>query len=59
MDQLSFVSDLIANSPAYTPDILRLNAALLVVAILAVLVPVALRRFIAFRHGHAGALRVR
>jgi hypothetical protein len=45
MDQLSFMSDLLASSTSFAPEILRLNAAILLVAALACLAPLALRRF--------------
>jgi hypothetical protein len=44
MDEISYFSELLANSEALTPDLIRVNAILLFAAALAVAAPVALRR---------------
>jgi hypothetical protein len=55
MDQVSFVSELIAASNALTPEIVRLNAVILLAAALAVALPLGLRRFLPSRTGMAAA----
>jgi hypothetical protein len=49
MDQVSFVSELLAASDAFSSEVVRLNALVLFTTALAVIIPMALRRLMPSR----------
>jgi hypothetical protein len=49
MDELSTVAALLAASDGFAPEILRLNAIILLIATLAVAIPIAIRQVLALR----------